>query len=139
MLLLYPKGLQQRVRSAPDFMHRRHVQIALRRVVWQVSRLAPGGRWSLLGARWRPAAPIWTTWSGRAEMAGANRSCAESGALHDSDRRRRAGAGLRQRHEWTDRDDTKGRATASMTLTRNPCGAPTNKALRNRTGLSDNL
>jgi hypothetical protein len=51
-------------------MHRRHVQIALRRVVWQVSRLAPGGRWSLLGATMAPGCTdLDYVGGGRAEMA----------------------------------------------------------------------
>jgi predicted cupin superfamily sugar epimerase len=54
MLLLYADGRGERVRLGPDFMNGQHVQLVVPRGVWQGSRLAPGGRWALMGTTMAP-------------------------------------------------------------------------------------
>ena len=56
MVMLHPDGRGQRVRLGPDFMNGEHVQLVVRREVWQGSRLAGGGRcgWALLGTTMAP-------------------------------------------------------------------------------------
>ena len=54
MLLLHPDGRGEHVRLGPEFMNGEHVQFVVRRGVWQGSRLAPGGRWALLGTTMAP-------------------------------------------------------------------------------------
>jgi predicted cupin superfamily sugar epimerase len=54
MLLLHPDGRGERVQLGPDFLNGQHVQFVVPRGVWQGSRLAPGGRWALLGTTMAP-------------------------------------------------------------------------------------
>jgi predicted cupin superfamily sugar epimerase len=54
MLLLHPDGHGERVRLGPDFMNGQHVQFVVPHGVWQGSRLAPGGRWALMGTTMAP-------------------------------------------------------------------------------------
>ncbi len=54
MLLLRPDGQGELVRIGPDLAAGDHVQFVVPRGVWQGSRLAPGGRWALLGTTMAP-------------------------------------------------------------------------------------
>jgi hypothetical protein len=54
MLLLHPDGRGERVRLGAAFMSGQHVQFVVPREVWQGSRLAPGGRWALMGTTMAP-------------------------------------------------------------------------------------
>ena len=54
MLLLYPDGHGEYVRLGPEFMSGQRVQFVAPRDVWQGSRLAPGGRWALMGTTMAP-------------------------------------------------------------------------------------
>jgi predicted cupin superfamily sugar epimerase len=54
MLLLHPEGRGERVRLGQDFLDGQHVQLVVPRSVWQGSRLAPGGRWALMGTTMAP-------------------------------------------------------------------------------------
>jgi len=55
MLLLHPDGRGERVRLGSAFMSGERVQFVVPRGTWQGSRLAPGGRWALLGTTMAPA------------------------------------------------------------------------------------
>lgn len=69
MLLLHPDGRGQRVRLGSDFMNGEHVQFVVRRDVWQGSRVAPGGKWALLGTTMAPGfTPSDYTGGARAEL-----------------------------------------------------------------------
>jgi len=54
MLLLQTDGRGERVRLGAEFMSGQHVQFVVPRGVWQGSRLAPGGRWALMGTTMAP-------------------------------------------------------------------------------------
>ncbi len=54
MLLLHPDGRGEMVRLGPEFMSGQQVQFVVPRGVWQGSRLAPGGRWALMGTTMAP-------------------------------------------------------------------------------------
>jgi uncharacterized protein len=54
MLLLHPDGHGERVRLGSDFMNGQHVQFVVPRGVWRGARLAPGGRWALMGTTMAP-------------------------------------------------------------------------------------
>jgi len=54
LLLLYPDGRSEQVRLGPDVLSGQQVQIVAPREVWQGSRLAPGGRFALLGTTMAP-------------------------------------------------------------------------------------
>ncbi|MDP2481525.1 MAG: cupin domain-containing protein [Candidatus Palauibacterales bacterium] len=53
MLLLHPDGTAERITLGPDLGTMR-VQHVVRGGTWQGSRLAPGGRWALLGTTMAP-------------------------------------------------------------------------------------
>jgi predicted cupin superfamily sugar epimerase len=55
MLLLHPDGASGQVVLGPRILEGQHVQFVVPRGVWQGSRLAPGGRWALLGTTMAPA------------------------------------------------------------------------------------
>jgi hypothetical protein len=55
MLLLHPDGRGESVILGPDFLHGQHLQFVVPRGVWQGSRLAPGGRYALLGTTMAPS------------------------------------------------------------------------------------
>ena len=54
MLLLRPDGRGEYVHLGGNFLNDQHVQFVVPRDVWQGSRLAPGGRWALLGTTMAP-------------------------------------------------------------------------------------
>ncbi|HET6341682.1 MAG TPA: cupin domain-containing protein [Gemmatimonadota bacterium] len=54
MLLLYPDGRSETVALGHDVLGAEKVQFVVPRGVWQGSRVAPGGSWSLLGTTMAP-------------------------------------------------------------------------------------
>jgi hypothetical protein len=54
MFLLHPDGRGEQVRLGSNFMASEHVQFVVPRGAWQGSRLAPGGRWALMGTTMAP-------------------------------------------------------------------------------------
>ncbi|MGH7556608.1 MAG: cupin domain-containing protein [Gemmatimonadota bacterium] len=54
MLLLKPDGRSEIVTLGPDVLGEEKVQYVVPRGVWQGSRVAPGGRWALLGTTMAP-------------------------------------------------------------------------------------
>jgi hypothetical protein len=53
-MLLHPDAGGERVRLGSEFMNGQHVQFVVPHDVWQGSRLAPGGRWALMGTTMAP-------------------------------------------------------------------------------------
>lgn len=54
LTLLYPDGSAAHVRLGQDLLNGQQVQFTIPRGVWQGSRIAPGGRFSLLGTTMAP-------------------------------------------------------------------------------------
>ncbi len=54
MLLLHPDGRSEKGVLGPDLLGAEKVQFVVPRGVWQGSRVAPGGRWALLGTTMAP-------------------------------------------------------------------------------------
>ena len=54
MTLLLPDGSSRRLVLGPDILGGQHVQVVVPAGVWQGSRLAPGGRYALLGTTMAP-------------------------------------------------------------------------------------
>jgi predicted cupin superfamily sugar epimerase len=54
MLLLHPGGHGEPARLGPDILGGERVQLVVPRGVWQGSRLAPGGRFALMGTTMAP-------------------------------------------------------------------------------------
>lgn len=54
MLQLLPDGTSQTVTLGPDLAHAQQPQVVVRGHVWQGCRLAPGGKWALLGTTMSP-------------------------------------------------------------------------------------
>jgi uncharacterized protein len=54
MLLLFPDSHSEHVILGQDILHQQYVQYVVPRGVWQGSRLAPGGKYALLGTTMAP-------------------------------------------------------------------------------------
>jgi len=54
MLLLHPGGRGEAIALGPDILAGQRVQLVVPRGVWQGSRLAPGGRFALMGTTMAP-------------------------------------------------------------------------------------
>lgn len=54
MTLLYPDGSHRLVTLGQDLLRGQHVQFTVPRGVWQGSRVAPGGQYSLVGTTMAP-------------------------------------------------------------------------------------
>lgn len=54
MTLLYPNGSAAQIVLGQDLMHGQQVQFTVPQGVWQGSRIAPGGRFALLGTTMAP-------------------------------------------------------------------------------------
>src|SRR5271167_2369141 len=54
MLQLLLDGSSQTITLGPDLLNRQQPQVVVRGHVWQGSRLAPGGKWALMGTTMAP-------------------------------------------------------------------------------------
>ncbi len=54
MLQLLPDGSSQTITLGPDLLNGQQPQVVVRGNVWQGSRLAPGGKWALMGTTMSP-------------------------------------------------------------------------------------
>jgi len=54
MLQLMPDGSSQTITLGPDLLNGQQPQVVVRGNVWQGSRLAPGGKWALMGTTMSP-------------------------------------------------------------------------------------
>ena len=54
MLQLYPDGTGKVFRMGQDILNGEEVQLTVHRGTWQGTRLAPGGRWALIGTSMAP-------------------------------------------------------------------------------------